>query len=152
MRVLARSGLQRGHHDILHLVRQDRRRPTRPRLIVQAVQAAGDEPGPPHVYGRLIYPRSAAASLFDPPSAQRSTIFARSARYWAVSAPGPPGLLSPLCLIQHQFRLPPSDRRSVLEPGQPLVGELARHLDTDLTATPAPAHLRHSTSPRHTPR
>ena len=31
-------------------------------------------------------PRSAAASLFVPPSAQRSTIFARSARYWAVFA------------------------------------------------------------------
>jgi hypothetical protein len=31
-------------------------------------------------------PRSAAACLFVPPSAQRSTIFARSARYWAVFA------------------------------------------------------------------
>jgi hypothetical protein len=31
-------------------------------------------------------PRSAAACLFVPPSAQASTIFARSARYWAVFA------------------------------------------------------------------
>src|SRR5450755_4094430 len=53
-------------------------------------------------------PRSAAACLFVPPSAQASTIFARSARYWAVFA-----------RLAHRISctrsaLGPADRRSIL--------------------------------------
>ena len=86
-------------------------------------------------------PRSAAACLFVPPSAQASTIFARSARYWAVFA-----------RLAHRIScarsassstssaLGPADRRSILQPGQPLVRELAPPLGHRLDRYPQ--HLR----------
>ncbi len=71
-------------------------------------------------------PRSAATCLFVPPSAQRSTIFARSARYWAVfprrahatswARSAPVSTSSAACL---------ANRRGVLKPSQPVGCELA---------------------------
>lgn len=69
-------------------------------------------------------PRSAAACLFVPPSAQRSTIFARNARNWAVVRPPRPlGQLAPLGLVQDQVGLRLTDPVGVLELGHPICGE-----------------------------
>jgi len=83
-------------------------------------------------------PRSAAACLFVPPSAQASTIFARSARYWAVFA-----------RLAHRIscaRSASSSTSSALgrpigaassSPASRWSANWRRHLDTDLTATPS---------------
>ena len=119
--------------------------------LVQAIQSPGDEPGPPAVHGGLIHPQIAAACLFVPPSAQPSTIFARIARYWAVFARRAHRISWARSASSRPARLRPADRRSVLQPGQPLPRELRRHLDTDLTATPNACAAQRSASPRHTP-
>ena len=71
-------------------------------------------------------PRSAAACLFVPPSAQRSTIFARSARNWAVFARRAHRISwARSASSSTSGALAPPDRRGVLQPGQPLRRELA---------------------------
>ena len=82
-------------------------------------------------------PRSAAASLFVPPSAQRSTIFARTARYWAVFARLAHRISwarSASVKTSPAFCRPPARH---LQPRQAIRGDWRRHLDTDLTATPS---------------
>ncbi len=98
-------------------------------------------------------PRSAATCLFVPPSALRSTIFARSARYWAVFA-----------RRAHRSASPPAPPPS--GPAQASAGRPARHPAARPAAAPrtdaatwtptsapppAPARRPHSTSPRHRP-
>jgi hypothetical protein len=111
VRVLAQGGLQRGHDHVLDLIQQDRRRPARPRLIMQTLQPPGDEPGPPPLHRRrparaassspasrwsanwrrhldtdlTATPSACAAVAVDIPPAQARTIQARSAR----QRPGP---------------------------------------------------------------
>ena len=98
-------------------------------------------------------PRSAATCLFVPPSAQRSTIFARIARNWAVFARrAHRDQLRPLRLGQDQLGLRPADRRGVLQPGQPLAPRTgAATCDTVLTATPSACAAPAFDIPRHTP-
>ncbi|CAM5275800.1 hypothetical protein SCYAM73S_03725 [Streptomyces cyaneofuscatus] len=82
-------------------------------------------------------PRSAAACRFVPPSAQRSTIFERSARNWAVFAR--------LAQRVNWARSASSRTRSALgrpirqassSPAIPSAAKRRRHLATVLTATP----------------
>jgi hypothetical protein len=104
VRAHARGALQHGHDYVLDLIQQDRRWPTRPRLIMQAIQSPGDEPGRYRSTVEPSTPRSSATCLFVSPSAQASTIFARSARNWAVRARRDSGdQLGPLRICQDQF-------------------------------------------------
>ena len=83
-------------------------------------------------------PRSAAASLFVPPSAQRSTIFARSARYWAVFARRAHRISwarSASSSTSSALRRPTGAASS--SPASRCAANWRRHLDTDLTATPS---------------
>ena len=139
VRVLARGRFQGGHDHVLNLVQQDRRRPSRPRLIVQAVQAPGDEPGPPPLHRRLIHPqgrRRPAYSSRPPRSAVRSS--PARARYWAVFARLAHRVSwARSASVKDQLSFLPADRRGILQPRQALTANWRRHLDTDLTATPS---------------
>jgi hypothetical protein len=83
-------------------------------------------------------PRSAAACLFVPPSAQRSTIFARSARYWAVlarRAHRTSCARSASVKTSSALRRPTGAASS--SPASRPAANWRRHFDTDLTATPS---------------
>ena len=83
-------------------------------------------------------PRSAAACLFVPPSAQRSTIFARSARYWAVfarRAHQTSWARSASAKTSSAFRRPTGAASS--SPASRSTANWRLHFDTDLTATPS---------------
>ena len=80
---------------------------------------------------------SAATALFSLPSAQASTILARSASACDVFAPPrPPGQLLPLGARQHEARLPPPRPRGVREPGRPGPGEPRAPLPHRLNGKP----------------
>jgi hypothetical protein len=83
-------------------------------------------------------PRPAAACLFVPPSAQRSTIFARSARYWAVfarRAHRASCARSASVKTSSALRRPAGAASS--SPASRCAANWRRHFDTDLTATPS---------------
>ena len=104
---------------------------------MQAVQAAGDEPGPPALHSRLIHPQIRGGLLIRPAlRAAQHDLRSQRQVLGSLRAPGPPDQLSPFRLIQHQVRLLPSDRRSVLKPGQPPRGELAPPLGHRLDRHP----------------
>ena len=103
----------------------DRARRTRSRLVEQAVQAAGSEPGPPALHGRLIHPQIRGSVPVRPAfRAAQHDLCPQRQVLGGLRAPGPPDQLGTLGLIQHQRCAAPPGRRSVLEPGQPLRGEL----------------------------
>src|ERR1700689_1737849 len=99
-------------------------------------------------------PRSAATCLLVPPSAHASTIFARSARYWAVFARrahrtswarSAPVSTSPA------FGCPIGPASS--SPASRWPADLRRHLDTDLTPPPRPRRPPQANlAPPHGPR
>ena len=139
MRVLARGGLQRRHDDVLDLVQQDRRRPARPRLIVPGRPGAAAMNRARHRSTvDSSTPRSAATCLFVPPSAQASTIFARSARYWAVFARRAHRIS---CARSASARTSSALGRPIgaasSSPASRWSANWRRHFDTDLTATPS---------------
>jgi len=137
VRVLARGGLQRGHHHVLDLVQQDRRRPSRPRLIMQALQAPGDEPGPPAIHRRLIHTQISCGLLVCPAlRAAQHDLRPQRQVLGSLRPPGPGDQLRPLTLLQHQVSFTPADRRGVLKPGQPLRGELTPPLGHRLDRHP----------------
>jgi hypothetical protein len=85
-RGVRRGLLQRGDHNVLDLVEQDRGRTAGAGLIDQSLEPVGDEPAPPAVTVPGVTRNRAATSALDRPSAQASTIFDRSANAWAVTA------------------------------------------------------------------
>ena len=139
MRVLARGGLQRGHDHVLDLVQQDRRRPARPRLIMQALQPPGDEPGPPPLHGRLIHPQISGGLLVRPAlRAAQHDLRPQRQELGGLRPPGPrrsAGPAPPPPGPARALRRPTGAASS--SPASRSAANWRRHFDTDLTATPS---------------
>ena len=79
-----RAPLPGWHDHLLHLASRIVARHARPGLIAQPVQPPGQEPAPPLAHRGPADPQPRGTAYSEPPSAQASTIFARSASPWAV--------------------------------------------------------------------